>query len=54
MTEPAVRPQPSRGGDGFERWRRRLIRVAQYVNPVGGNPTAAVEAMAALDSFGPS
>jgi uncharacterized membrane protein len=39
---------------GIARWRRRTIRLAQYVNPVGGSPTATVEAFAALESFGPS
>jgi uncharacterized membrane protein len=39
---------------GLDRWRQRTIRFAQYVNPVGGNPSATVEAFAALESFGPS
>jgi uncharacterized membrane protein len=40
--------------DRFEQWRRRTIEVARYLNPLGGNPSATVEAVAALDSFGPS
>jgi uncharacterized membrane protein len=39
---------------GLALWRRRTIRVVQYVNPIGGNPWATVEAFAALESFGPS
>lgn len=39
---------------GLAWWRRQTIRIAQSANPLGGNPSAAVEAFAALESFGPS
>jgi hypothetical protein len=42
------------GTDRTERWRAGIIRFVQSVNPLGGNPSSTVEAVAALDSFGPS
>ncbi len=47
-------PKPEAPSNGLAPWRRGAIRAVQYVNPVGGNPTATVEAFAALESFGPS
>jgi uncharacterized membrane protein len=52
MGKPEVGSKPQ--VTGLDRWRQRAIRLAQYVNPVGGNPSATVEAFAALESFGPS
>jgi uncharacterized membrane protein len=54
MEEREQRPSPQAPLTGLALWRKRTIRVAQYLNPIGGNPWATAEAFAALDSFGPS
>jgi uncharacterized membrane protein len=54
MNDGVEEPTPAAPADGLALWRSRTIRLVQYVNPIGGNPLATTEAMAALESFGPS
>jgi uncharacterized membrane protein len=54
VSDGVEEPTPATSANGLALWRSRTIRLAQYLNPIGGNPWATVEAYAALESFGPS